>query len=257
MNKILTHISQQHEYRSFIRALFNNGKNIEILSANVHDNLFDIYNQIKVSTVILPTSEYTQEFHDFITEYHKNIKVILFINNIIDNDSIINFWNKTNIICSGRKELIKNPTPLNNQSYLYDRLYDSTIFKKLNSPKNNKIAVLLSGSDETNDLLLKDLLYPNTTIPLVLFNSTTYRHPQNVGFLSPDQACEIFNSYKAIIDIDDQFLLESKACEISSIAIENDQVNMEKYKTCDYDIVQNSYDFFIKTKLLSLLTTQE
>jgi hypothetical protein len=94
-------------------------------------------------------------------------------------------------------------------------------------------------------------------MPLVLFNSITYKNPQNVGFLSPDEACEIFNSYKAIIDIDDQFLLESKACEIPSIAIENDQVNMEKYKTCDYDIVQNSYDFFIKTKLLSLLTTQE
>lgn len=254
MNKILTHITQQHEYRSFIKAVFDNRKDTtEIFSANVHGNLFDIYNQTKVSTVILPTNEYTQEFHDFISEYHQLVKIILFINNVIDNDSILNYWNDTNVICCGRNELIKNSNLLKNKSYLYDRLYDSSIFMNTHQARNNKVAVLLSALNEKNDSILKDLLYPRTSLPLVLFNSTTYKKPQNVGFLSPSDACEIFNTYKSVIDIDHQFILETKACGIPSVDIGGDTIELETYKTYDYNIEQTSYDFFIKTSFLSLI----
>lgn len=254
-NQILCHINYQHEYRSFIKAIFdNNPADRSIISANVHNNLFDIIYETKPKNVILPSNEYTQEFHDFITEYNNRIKIFLYLNNNIENEKILDFWNKNNVICIGSKEKLKNINLLENQSYLYDKLYDNTIFyKQENINKNSKIAVFLSNNDEQNEMLLSDILYPKTKTPLVLFNSATYKKYQNVGFITTSDACKILNTYDAIIDSENQFLLESVACGIPSIDTEGDllqNINLKKTKTHNLNINTSTYDYFVKNTFL-------
>jgi vacuolar-type H+-ATPase subunit H len=70
--------------------------------------------------------------------------------------------------------------------------------------RNDKIAVLLSDDNQKNDQYLQNILYPMTKEKLVLFNSMSYRHSQNVGILNPTDLCLILNTYKCLLDLDNK-----------------------------------------------------
>lgn len=254
--KVITHISSaDDEYRSFIKNLYNNDSILDILSTSVHGNLFEIYYQHKPQILILCASEYTQEFHDFISEHEKHLQIILFINVPISNIQLIDFWNNTSIICVGRKDYLMKP--LHNDSFFYNKLYDNTIFTKTDiDNRNDKIAVLLSKNDETNDKIIGPYLYPSTKEKFVLFNSSTYKQFQNVGMLNSADTCLIFNTYKCLIDIDNNYELEAKVCSIDNISTEGDLIeNIQKriVKDTNTNIEESSYDYFIKNKFLSTI----
>jgi hypothetical protein len=194
-------------------------------------------------------SEYTQEFHDFITEYHNSTKVVLFLNVHVDKKDIFKFWNENNVSVVGKSIYFAGA----NDAGLwlqYDSLYDDTVYSQIdNSVRNDKIAVILSSDDTKSALSLGSLLYPNSSEKLVLFNSPTYKHPQNVGMLNPADTCVIFNTYKALIDIDDSFRLESQVCGIPNISTEDDLLKNIQNNTTK-EIIENadklSYDNFFK-----------
>jgi hypothetical protein len=250
MQKILIHICNHTEYQSFIKTFYENeSDDIQLMSANVHGNLLEIYYQTKPEFVILPVNEYTQEFHDFISEYHKNTKIVLFLNGNVDNKDIFKFWNDHNISVIGKSIYFTehNDTAL---WIRYDSLYDNTIYNRMNnSTRNDKVAVILSSDDAKNNSLLGSLLYPMSSEKLVLFNSGTYKHPQNVGILNPADTRVILNTYKSLVDIDDNFRLEAQVCGITNIStdgnlLSNIQENITK--TIIENADQLSYNNFFK-----------
>jgi hypothetical protein len=255
MKKILLHLSNENNYRSFARALVGEAKeNIEIIGQVVHNNLFDMHNKIQPDIVILPTNEYTQEFHDYIQEYHNRVKIILFTNNSVVNTNIINFWNSMNVIIISKTEWYPEQQPNNFMSY--DSLYDNEIYSNTNSNRNTKIAVYLSADDDKNQNLLKNVLYPNSKTSLVLFNSSTFKHPQNIGLLTPEDSAKILNTYDSLIDIDNRFNTEASACGIKNLSIDEDLINVISNKTLKplvSDINEKSYSYFIKTTFLPTL----
>ena len=104
--KVITHISADSEYRSFIKNLYHDNDMLEVSSTNAHGNLFEIYYQHKPDVIVLCASEYTQEFHDFISEHEKHLQIVLFINVPINNEQLIDFWNNTSILGVGRKDYL-------------------------------------------------------------------------------------------------------------------------------------------------------
>jgi len=222
MQKILIHICGHSEYQSFVKTFYDNeSDDIQLMSTNVHGNLLEIYYQTKPEFVILPVNEYTQEFHDFIVEYHKNTKIVLYLNSNTDNNGIFKFWNDHNVTLIGRSSYFTEDNDVG-LWIKYDALYDDTIYNRTDSSRNDKIAVILSSNDTKSALLLGSLLYPMSLEKLVLFNSATYKHAQNVGVLNPADTCVIFNTYKALIDIDDNFKLEAQICGIDNLSTEGD-----------------------------------
>lgn len=255
MKKILLHLSNENEYRSFIRSLVKNAKdNLNLIGNVVHDVLFDTHYKLKPDVVILPTNEYTQEFHDYITEYYNSTKIVLFTNNVVVNTNIINFWNSTNITIVSKKEWYTEQQPKNLISY--DSLYDDEIYKNLQKQRNNKVAVYLSSDDDNNKQLLEGILYPHTKIPLVMFNSPTFKHPQNVGLLTSEDSCKILNTYQALIDVDNRFSLEAAACGIDNLSTNgniSDNISSKILKPNVIDISNRSYSHFIQTTFLPTL----
>lgn len=254
MKKILLHLSNENEYRSFVRALVKNcSDQFQIIGNSVHGTLFDTHHKLKPDIVILPTNEYTQEFHDYITEYHKTVKIILFTNNLVVNIQIINFWNNMNISILSKTEHYPELKPTN--WIQCNDLYDDNIYYNLNKARNNKIAVMLSTDDEKNRNALEKVLYPNSTNKLVLFNSTTFKHPQNVGLLTPEDLCKVLNVFHKLIDLDNKFSAEASVCGIDSISIDGeilDNIVNNKLQS-QTSLKYKSYSNFILQSFLPIL----
>jgi hypothetical protein len=252
-NKILIHVAKENEYISFIQNL-NVGvsENDEIIAVSVHGNLFELFYAHKPNIVILPAHEYTQEFHDFINEHNKTIKIIIFINTNIKDEQIIEYWHLNKLILAGKKEYLitKSENPL-----LYSKLYDSNIFNRISpeKPRNDKIAVMLSENNEKNIEIISPLLYPYSNERLVLFNSITYNPPQNVGVLNQYDACLILNSYQSLIDLDDKYSIEAQVCEIDNLQTENDlshNITNKILKKTQYDLDTSSFKYYIQNQFL-------
>ena len=250
MQKILIHICNHTEYQSFVKTFYENERDdIQLMSASVHGNLLEIYYQTKPEFVVLPANEYTQEFHDFISEYYKNTKIILFLNGHVDNKDIFKFWNDHNISIVGKSIYFIESN--NTELWIkYDLLYDNTIYSRMNNTtRNNKVAVILSSDNTKNNSLLSSLLYPMSSERLVLFNSATYKHPQNVGILNPADTCVILNTYKSLVDIDDNFRLQAQVCGITNISTDGNLLNNIRENTTK-EIIENadqlSYNNFFK-----------
>lgn len=255
MKNILIHLSNENDYRSFVKAVVKNASNdYHLIGNSVHEVLFDTHHKVKPDIIVLPSNEYTQEFHDYITEYHRRVKIILFTNNLVINTKIIDFWNNTGSIIISKKEFYPEKQP--QQLISYDNLYDDDIYKNLKQLRNDKIAVYLSNDDDKNHTILDEILYPNSTIPLCLFNSISFKHEQNLGLLTPADSCKILNTYKALIDIDDRFSLEASACNINNLSTSgNIKNNIAKnlFKSPVADAHARSYFSFVQTEFLPIL----
>jgi hypothetical protein len=254
MQKFLTHISSNTEYQSFIRALHNNcSDSLQLMSVVTHGNLFEIYHQTKFDYILLPIHEYTQEFHDFITEYHKHTKIILFVNNYVDTKDIFKFWTQLGLVTVGKEFYFKDIIEDDTLSIRYHKLYDDFIFKPTNVTRNDKTAVMLSSDNKNNSVLLDSVLYPSSLEKLVLFNSNTYNHPQNVGLLNLADANLVLNTYKYLIDIDDNFTTEAQICNIPSLSTDGniiENINQKNTKPLLSNVDQLSYNYFVKHSLI-------
>jgi hypothetical protein len=256
MKKILIHHSQENEYSSIVHNLYDQKDTLEIMLANIHGNLFEIFHKSKPGIVMLPLSDYSQEIHDFISEYSQSIKIILIANTKIDNQSILSFLNGRSVWIVGRKENIVSEI-IFNKSLLYDKLYNSKIYSRLiNEKRNDKIAVILSDNDDENMKFLINILYPKTKEKLCLFNSNTFKHPQNLGYLSPIDTNVILNTFSKLIDITNSYSLEAQVCEIDNIKLsdnllQNIQDNITKPNIENVDIL--SYSYFITNNLLKII----
>lgn len=259
--KILTHHTGHSFYRSIVRNLVqHHASSYDINIQILHRDLFNIVHHTKPHIVFLPVAEYTQEFHDFITEYHETISIVLLVDRHVQNTDLIQFWKNTNIRIVVDERL--SPAYLHHKNIAYPRLYDNDIFYHTNSTRNHKIAVILSADDARNNTLLnKNWLYPdNTSSPIVLFNNPNFKHPQNIGIFNNADLSVVLNTFSYLIDIDDQFPIEAQVCGINRLDI--DQItninNPETYILQDpivdaKDIEYRSNKFFVKEKLLPFL----
>jgi len=252
-NKILIHVAKENEYISFIQNLNTSvSDNDEIIAVSVHGNLFELFHAHKPNIVILPAHEYTQEFHDFINEHNKTIKIIIFINVHIKDQQIIEYWNLNKLTLAGKKEYLVAES---DNSLLYSKLYDSNIFTRISpeKPRNEKIAVMLSDDNQKNTAIIGPLLYPYSNAKLVLFNSPTFNPPQNVGMLNQHDACLILNTYQFLIDLDDKYSIEAQVCGIDNLQIENDipsNIANKILKNTQYDLDTSSFKYYIQNQFL-------
>jgi hypothetical protein len=105
MKTILIHHSNEQEYNSIVHNLYDHKDSLQIILANVNRNLFDIYNKSKPNIVMFPASDYSQEIHDFISEYSRSVKIIVVANIKIDNQTILNFLDDNSVWLVGKKKM--------------------------------------------------------------------------------------------------------------------------------------------------------
>lgn len=206
MSNILLHLSTKDKLYTGICSSILKNLNENIYSADLHDNLLDTAQECSADIVVLPSYEYTKEFHAFITTTTK--KVILIVSNNMPQqfiDYIVStLSNKNNIFLICKNKIFNN-------CIIYDQLYDNSVFYDYgNQNRLNKIAILLHENNEINDKLLP-ILYPNSK-NIVCFNNQKFNHSTNIGTVSLSEFAKILNEYEYVLDLTNLFTLESMAC---------------------------------------------
>lgn len=222
-----------------------------IIFDKLHGKLFGIYQKHQFSTLIWHMSEYTQELHDFIRDYSDIVKIYL----VIDQDIDIKLAESIN--ATNTNILLKNKTNniFGRTACVFDNLYDHSIFYDMELHRNNKTVVLLSRNNDKNIQLLYENIYPQTNKPIVVVNNPEFESPVNLGIFNYPDLANILNIFEGVIDLDQNYLLESQASNIKYYDISNNRsivdaidnnVTMEKIS----HIEQYTYEYFVEKYLL-------
>lgn len=253
MKTILGHLSYANKnYLGTLKHLTQYQDKVRTIFTPLHGQIFDASEETKADYILLSFDEYTQEFHDFLSQTNKN--VLLFIDAVPEGNAeeVLQFFkNKTNI-----KYIASSNSPDDINTFVkYDKLYDSSIFYKTNSSRKDKIALILSRDNDKNETI-KDILYPNPTpMPVVCFNNPNFNHITNLGILTDTDLAEIFNTYHAVIDLDEQFMLEALACGCYYYDMDNFNKNIYNASFKDgteINLSEHTFVYFIENKLLPL-----
>lgn len=206
--------------KSINRYLIENLKeNFDIVFNKCHGKLLHLQQTLKPKLILWSASEYTQEFHDYITDYHDQASIILIVDVKIDNDQLVNFLNQTQI------KIIQNSryeSGLKNIIAKYDHLYEDAIFNNTDETRNDKILAILSHDNEVNQKL-NDFIYPVYTgkEKVVALGNPQFKAGVNLGIFNAPDLAFILNRFSAVLDLSEKYRLEAQACNIPYLNTDN------------------------------------
>lgn len=227
--------------------------NIELFINRWNNQLFYAYQKINPQIIIWSTSSYNQEFHQFLSEYGNQCKILLLEDAIISQDELIPIINNNqNISVVSNRELWKN------RIAELKKLYDHDVFSNFSSERNNKYLALLSADNNKNQEILSKILYPNNLDKkIVAMGNPEFDHPANVGLVSYTDLPYLFNKFSYLIDIESDYLLEGTACGISILQTKGDlqeAINDNILETINNEILlESTYNHYVNKNIISFI----
>lgn len=233
-------------------------KKTNLLFNRFQGGLFAAYQTHKPQQVLWPISEYSQEVHDFINEYHNETNIWLLMDAILSSDQDINsFFNRNSnikIICpASRSNEYKNILAT------FDKMYDDKVFYNMKLNRNNKILTILSADQSKNESIEK-FVYPYSEEPIVAINNPSFQSPVNVGVALNNDLNNMLNEFSYVLDLDGNYILESSACDINYLDITNNDISKaisERLTIKNLDnLSDHSYNTFVVNNLISHIKGQ-
>lgn len=206
--------------------------NINISSAHINGNIYNIYYQINFDVLIIPYSQIDNSIIQFAIEF-RNTKIIIDLNidnidlNFIDTyKSVFTFITKNNKHIFNK--VIKIP---------YNIINDE--FYKINLPKPNKKPYIACFLDELAELPkeLEQHLYPNAKHRIRMFNNPNITHIQNLGQLNEIDKAKVLMEAKGYLDLNNLYLNEAILCGCEIFSIQSlsemipEKINVQDYST--------------------------
>lgn len=213
--------------------------NIEVLSYVSHKNLYKIYHQTQFNKAIFISSRFTSEIAQFVTEFY-NKDVQFFMYHDILSLSIIEDYKSacTNLV---HEKNIKNTV------YIPD-LINHYIYKNNNKNRHKSIACFIDKIENIPDSL-EEHLYPNSKIPIRMFNNSKIIHHQNLGLLNEYDKADILNISEYFLDNNSDYVEEAIRCGCKITKLSNIQ-NYKKTKKTKPNNKLFTYQDFIDQNLL-------
>jgi hypothetical protein len=174
--------------------------NIVIVNDDISGNLYGIHYKYNFDTYVFVSSLMTNEIYQYILEFHKSKRIILYHD--IVNDQVLGTISQfcINVGTLDSNNIIKIPTLINDH-----------IFFNMNKQRSKHIPCFIDHVEILDEDLLS-VLYPNKKFNIRLFGSSLIRHPQNIGLLSEKDRAEVLNSSESCLMIDDLYLPEVLSC---------------------------------------------
>lgn len=245
MTKLLV---QQHNSKFIQNIIYSKINNTDIIGAVLNNNLYQIYYTHKPTHVIFCADNLTPETIQFISDFGNNtdIKCFLYHNRSIS-EEIYTAFKTTGIIhiCdekySGKDEC---------QLLCPNNLINSQIFNN-GTNTNESIVCFL---DDYNELpsVLQPYLYPNTKMPIKLFNAPDLKHYQNLGLLDELTRANVLKSTKYFLSLGsskNDYSLEAQSCGCIILSI----ADLKEYTSIQYKAPGPVIDYatFITESILS------
>lgn len=158
----------------------------------------------------------SREINNFILEFQSKKKIFLYYTNPSAQDYSTIFKHVTHISRNGIKLSGKH---IELPEYFFN---EKLFIKNSTEQRIEKYCVFLGLSKDIPEKL-QSILYPNTTIPINMFESPYIKHCQNMGMISEIEKAKILQTYKYFINIDNSYAHEAKicGCQLAEITKDN------------------------------------
>lgn len=209
---------QQADNKFVNNVILSKYDNIELYSAPIDHNLYELFYNINFNSCIFMASSMNPEMYQFIKEFSGNNLSIFLYHHHSDSVGLLdiefsNLRHLTESYLATNKS--KNVTPL-------PALINKEIFYSRDIQKIESIACFLDSVNEIPSDLIQ-YLYPNTKLPIKMFNNANIKHHQNIGLLTEKDKSIILNNYTYYISIDNWYAAEAEAC--GSIVLDTKELN--------------------------------
>ena len=254
-NTIVINDSPTNDTKSINKYLLENlSTDYDIVFNSLHGKLFHIHQTMKPKLVVWSASQYTQEFHDYITEHQNDTSIMLLIDIPIGQKDLVDFIKRSNV-----KIILNTQTQVQIDSIAqYDRLYEDDVFFDTSQERNDKTLVLLS-SENTKNEKVNELCYPNTSHKIVAVGNPEFDSPVNLGIYNLPDLALMLNKFKNVIDIDGNTVLPAQACEIPCIETNGDLkqnfINNVFIQPVD-NLQELTYKYFVNQNILPFIRNQ-
>jgi hypothetical protein len=198
-------------------------ENIMIIDISIGNNLYQTFFRHKPEYCIFSGSLVNKEILQFCEDYSHSTNIYFFHIN------------------SKSYENVKSTLPKESRvAHIgYDDNYDVAIpsglvndqlFYHTNDNKKDGIVCFMDGLTSIPNELL-DLLYPNSSTPIKLFNCPSIRHYQNLGMLTEHNRANLLQTHKYYLDLKQNigfsYANEAKSC--GAIVVSLDQIKDNSY----------------------------
>jgi hypothetical protein len=187
----------------------------ETISTGINNNLYKLDHIHKFNTYVFVSDLFSNEIAQFISEYHnKNDKqFFIYYPSNQQYEELVDF----NKVC---KTLSWNPIQSTDiripENILNKELFSSSD----NIHKKNQASVFLDKCANDIPDQIMNYLYPNTLLPIKMFNNSRIIHHQNLGLLNEFDRSKVLIESAFFIDIDNYYTLEAASCGCDIVSIE-------------------------------------
>jgi hypothetical protein len=217
--------------------------NILIIDISIGNNLYQTFFRHKPEYCIFSGSLVNKEILQFCEDYGGSTNIYFFH---IDSNSYDNV-----------KTLLPKDSKVIHMGYgdSYDvaiptGLVNDQLFYNTGSNTKDGIICFMDGLTSVPNELL-ELLYPNSSIPIKLFNCPTIKHYQNLGMLTEQNRANLLQTHKYYLDSRQatgfSYANEAVACGAKVIALEDikDNSYLSSLPT-NTDLVSITYNKFLR-----------
>lgn len=233
-NKLLV---QQYNSKFIQNVVFSKIEDTLIIGAEIKNNLYKIYYTYNPTHIILVADILTSETIQFISDfclskhiyiYHKNLD---YNNLVLLKDYTVTHILHEDIGDNNYKYILYTNDIVNNQLFFED---NSII-------KQDSIVCFLDDIYIIPDDLNK-YLYPNSKLPIKLFNNPKISHPQNLGILNESVKSILLRNNKYYLSLNSETDYSFEAINSGCCVIETSDLNdytnkklpLNKPKTSDH-----------------------
>jgi hypothetical protein len=243
----MTTLLVQNSKSKFIQtSVYSNIPNTNIIGSSIDSHLYKIYYSHNPTHAIFCANRLTDEIIQFISDFSSTkVKCFIYHDNlsfeILDQFKELPVTHISKIKIKSEYKSVLLPKNLINSQLFYN---NASITKK-------ESIVCFVDDYETIPESLSNYLYPNTTIPIKLFNNYNIPHYQNLGMLDETNKANVLQSHKYYLSIENNkndYSLEASLC--GSIVVDIDKI--QNYETIQYTEPKDYYDLatFIKESIL-------
>jgi len=240
MNKLLV---QQSNHKFIQNLSYTNIDNTMTMVADIANNLYKYFYHHSFTHCIFKAELLTPEIMQFIADFSSSQIKCIIHHNILSEDIVKHYedYNVSHICHSTNTNLATIiPTNLLNTELFYA---DAGI------DHSNSIISFMDGITSLSDDIMQ-YLYPNSNLPIKLFNNTNIKHPQNLGLINEQDKANLLRSYKYYLTIsdNDEYIEEAKysGCNIITLSTLNNYKNSIYLPASPYI----TYVDFIKDNIL-------
>jgi hypothetical protein len=222
--------------------------NFSIFGSIINGNLYKTFYTLNPTHIIFKAEMLTAEIMQFIQEFSTTIKCYIHhdkpVHSVLRDTAsydIKHIFSNISMDLSSNVSGILIPKNIINTKLFYDN----------NNTKKDSIVCFLDGYIEMPEGLTK-CLYPNTKLPIKLFNAPRLSNMQNLGMTTEPVRAQILQSHKYYLSLDlnnDNYSIEAQNCGCVIVPLSE----IENYTNIEYIAPKKYIDHsqFILESILS------